>query len=62
MRFFKKKEEILDPYAIEQCNSCSRISKRPFQEGDYVFKIMGKCTSCDNGQMMIGKIFGEVFK
>jgi hypothetical protein len=56
---FKKKEEVLDPYTIEQCNSCSKISKRKFKEGDYVFKTMDKCISCGNGQIMISKIFGE---
>jgi hypothetical protein len=62
MRFFKKKEEVLDPYTVEQCNSCDKTSKRQFKEGDHVFKMMEKCTSCGNGQMMIGKIFGETAK
>lgn len=56
---FKKKEKELDPYTVEQCNSCNKISKRKFKEGDYVFKTMDKCTSCGNGQIMISKIFGE---
>jgi hypothetical protein len=59
---FKKKEEILDPYSIEQCSSCNKTNKRKFKEGDYVFKTMEKCTSCGNGQIMISKIFGEVIK
>ncbi len=59
---FKKKEEILDPYSIEQCTSCNKTTKRKFKEGDYVFKTMEKCTSCGNGQMAISKIFGEVIK
>jgi hypothetical protein len=62
MKFFKKKEEVLDPYTVEQCNSCNKTSKRKFQEGDYVFKITEKCISCGNGNMMIDKIFGEVSK
>lgn len=62
MRLFKKKEEILDPYTVEQCNSCNNTSKRVFKEGDYVFKIADKCTSCGSGQMVISKIFGEVSK
>ena len=59
---FKKKEEILDPYSIEQCTSCNKTTKRKFKEGDYVFKTMAKCTSCGNGQVMISKIFGEIIK
>ena len=56
---FKKKEKALDPFTVEQCNSCNNISKRKFREGDYVFKIVDKCTSCGSGQIMISKIFGE---
>lgn len=62
MRLFKKKEEVLDPYTVEQCNSCNKASKRKFKEGDHVFKLTEKCSSCVNGQMMIAKIFGEVSK
>jgi len=59
MKFKRKKEEILTPYTIEQCNSCNAISKRKFKEGDYVFKKTDMCSSC-KGQMLIAKIFGEV--
>ena len=59
---FKKKEEVLDPYTVEQCNACNTISQRKFKEGDYIFKIMEKCTACGTGQMMISKIFGEPVK
>lgn len=62
MRLFKKKEEVLDPYTVEQCNSCNKTSKRKFKEGDHIFKITEKCSLCGNGQMMIAKIFGEVVK
>ncbi|MDE1764496.1 MAG: hypothetical protein KGH88_09710 [Thaumarchaeota archaeon] len=62
MIFSRKKQEIIDPYAIEQCDSCNIAKKRKFVEGDYVFKIIGKCSSCDNGQISISKIFGEVIK
>ncbi len=62
MMLFKKKEEVLDPYAVEQCNRCNKDSKRKFKEGDYIFKMTEKCPSCGNGQMMITKIFGEVSK
>jgi hypothetical protein len=59
MKFKRKKEEIIIPYTVEQCNSCNAISKRKFKEGDYVFKKTNTCSSC-KGQMSIIKIFGEV--
>lgn len=62
MRFFKKKNEVLDPYTAEKCSSCNKIVKRKFVEGDYVFKASGKCTACGTGQLMIDKIFGEPVK
>jgi hypothetical protein len=62
MRLFKKKEEVLDPYTVEQCNRCNKTSQHKFKVGDYVFKMAEKCPSCGNEQMMITKIFGEVSK
>ena len=62
MIFSRKKKEVIDPYTVEKCNACNVFTKRKFIEGDYVFKTMHKCTSCDKGQMMITKIFGEVVK
>jgi hypothetical protein len=59
MIFFKKKDEVLHPYTIEQCADCKNMAKRKFKEGDFVFKISTKCYSCKTGQMMITKIFGE---
>ncbi|MBI1828697.1 MAG: hypothetical protein HY222_01755 [Thaumarchaeota archaeon] len=59
MKFKRKKEEIITPYTVEQCDSCNAISKRKFKEGDYVFKKTYTCSSC-KGQMSIIKIFGEV--
>lgn len=58
MKFKRKKEEIIIPYTVEQCNSCKAISKRKFKEGDYVFKNTETCSSC-KGQISIIKIFGE---
>lgn len=53
---FQKKEEIIEPFTIEQCTSCKKMSKRGFKEGDYVFKT----SSCScGGKSMIIKIFGE---
>jgi len=58
MIFKRKKDEVITPYAVEQCSSCKVISKRTFKEGDYVFKNTDPCLSC-KGQMSITKIFGE---
>ena len=60
--FSRKKKEIIDPFTVEKCNVCNASTKRKFMEGDYIFKTMHKCTSCNNGQTMISKIFGEVVK
>lgn len=62
MRLFRKKEEVLVPYTVEQCTSCGKSSRRQFVVGDHVFKTAEKCTSCGSGQMMIAKIFGEAMK
>jgi len=59
---FSKKKEIINPYTLEECNSCHALSKKKFKEGDYVFKPADKCGSCGNGQMIIAKIFGEEVK
>ena len=52
------KNEIVNAYTLQQCNSCKEQSKRKFSDVDYVFKEISKCSSCD-GQVMITKIFGE---
>ena len=62
MIFSRKKEEILDPYTVEQCDSCHVLKKRKFIEGDYVFKVTGKCSSCAGGMMSVSKIYGEAVK
>ena len=52
------KNEIITAYTIQQCHSCNEQSKRKFSDGDYVFKEISKCSSCD-GQIIVTKIFGE---
>ena len=52
------KNKIVTAYTIQQCNSCKEQSKRKFSDGDYVFKEISKCSSCD-GQIIVAKIFGE---
>ena len=55
------KEKIIIAYTIEKCKSCNFEKKRKFNEGDFLFANMEKCTSCE-GQMQIEKIFGESFE
>ena len=52
------KNEIVNAYTLQQYNSCKEQSKRKFSDGDYVFKEISKCSSCD-GQIIITRIFGE---
>ena len=52
------KNEIVNAYTLQQCNTCKEQSKRKFSDEDYVFKEMSKCSSCD-GQIIITRIFGE---
>ena len=52
------KNKIVTAYTIQQCNSCKEQSKRKFSDGDYVFKEISKCSSCD-GHIIVTRIFGE---
>ena len=52
------KNEIVTAYTLQQCSSCKEESKRKFSDGDYVFKEILKCSSCD-GQVIITRIFSE---
>ena len=52
------KNEIVNAYTLQQCNTCKEQSKRKFSDEDYVFKEISKCSSCD-GQIIITRIFGE---
>ena len=38
--------------------SCEKELKRKFSKGDFVFKIVSKCPSCQ-GQVIITKIFSD---
>ena len=52
------KNEIVTAYTLLQCNSCQEQSKQKFSDGDYVFKEISNCSSCD-GQIIITRIYGE---
>ena len=55
---FKKKDEVREPFTVEQCQSCHKENKRKYQNGDQLFSKFTQCSSCDN-PMLIIKIFGE---
>jgi len=48
-------------YAIEECTNCKVKTKRPFQKGDYVFKLAGECTQC-KGRNRIIMVYAEPLK
>ena len=52
------KNEIMESYTLERCGSCEKELKRKFSKGDFVFKIVSKCPSCQ-GQVVITKIFAD---
>jgi len=52
------KNEIMESYTLERCGSCEKELKRKFSKGDFVFKIVSKCPSCQ-GQVTITKIFAD---
>ena len=52
------KNEIMESYTLERCGSCEKELKRKFSKGDFVFKIVSKCPSCQ-GQVIITKIFAD---
>ena len=58
---FSKKQEVRDPFTVEECQSCKKQSKRKFKEGDYLFKESTNCHSCQ-GKTIVVKIFGEIIK
>ena len=52
------KNEFMEPCTLERCGSCEKELKRKFSKGDFVFKIVSKCPSCQ-GQVIITKIFAD---
>ncbi len=55
------KEKVTLEFTVEKCNKCNKEHKRKFSEGDYLFKQISNCDSCD-GSMVIEKIFGETIE
>ncbi|MBI2183418.1 MAG: hypothetical protein HYU39_00505 [Thaumarchaeota archaeon] len=55
---FGEKKQKMQVYTIEECQNCHDKVKRPFQQGDYVYKEAGECQKC-HGKKMITMVFGE---
>lgn len=55
---FKQKEPVktkeYDVYTSIGCNKCSVKETRVFQVGDYLFKDMGSCESCEGERIITG--------
>ena len=43
-------------FTIEECERCSLKTKRPFKEGDYVFKDGGECSHCKSPHTRISAV------
>jgi len=48
-------------YTWIECQSCQNITKRKFEQSDFVFKNGGKCSECD-GNLLITMIFGKTIE
>ncbi len=59
MMFEKKK--IINSYTVEECVNCKSLSQRKFNIGDYLFKEISTCKSC-NGKILVTRIFGETIE
>ena len=53
-----EKKKIINCYTVDECTSCNISSQRKFKLGDYLFKQVSSCKSCD-GKVIVTKIFGE---
>lgn len=53
-----KKKKILDMMTTTECGKCGFKSLRKFAKGDYVFKSLENCESC-NEPMLITSIYAE---
>jgi hypothetical protein len=60
MFLFGKKKEVEPTFYTEQvCNSCGDRERRPFEQGDYVFRKGAPCKKCSSESTMISAIYGE---
>lgn len=57
--FGKKKEVPPVIYTEETCGSCREKVRRPFEDGDYVFRSGSPCKKCGSQSTMASAIYGE---
>jgi hypothetical protein len=57
--FGKKKEIPPVVYTEETCNSCGEKTRRPFEDGDYIFRAGAPCKKCGSQTTMASAIYGE---
>jgi len=56
------KRQNMKVFTIELCPSCNFKTKRPFEIGDYVFKISAECEHCKKDKNIIEMIYAETIK
>ena len=59
MLFGKKKEITPEIYSEDTCQSCSEISRRRYEEKDYVYGSGLKCKKCMSPNTVVTAIYGE---
>ena len=56
--FGKKPEPQPTNYTEQTCGRCGDRERRPFEQGDYVFKDGARCAKC-NSATLVTAIYGE---
>lgn len=59
MIFGKKKEILPTIYTEQVCGRCGEKERRPFEQGDYVFRQGVRCKKCDSADTTISAVYGE---
>jgi hypothetical protein len=59
MLFAKKKEITPEIYSEDTCLSCSEITRRRNEEGDYVYGAGLQCKKCMSSNTIVTAIYGE---
>lgn len=60
MIFFSKKPEPQPvPYTEQTCGGCGEKERRPFEQGDHVYKGGTRCTKCNSTSTLMTAIYGE---
>jgi hypothetical protein len=56
------KRQNYQVYTVEVCPTCNFKAKRPFEIGDFVFKVAGECSHCKKDKTRIEMIYAESTK